>query len=124
MNESSLETRELTREAVCRCCPLRRTCVRVCRHVEHLLPSVEQGRVDPEDLPRLYQGRIMVHALLDHLDLLAPRQREIVQLYYRESLQQTEIAERLEVSQQAVGDALQRARVTVGNKLRMYFKFL
>jgi RNA polymerase sigma factor (sigma-70 family) len=85
---------------------------------------MEQGRVDPEDLPRLYQGRIMVHALLDNLDLLTPRQQKVVQLYYRENLQQTEIAEQLRITQQAVGDALHRARVTVGSKLRRYFSFL
>ena len=85
---------------------------------------MEQGRVDPEDLPRLYQGRIMVQALLDHVEILTPRQQQVVQLYYREDLPQTEIAEKLEVSQQAVGEALQRARSTVGRKLRRYFKFL
>ena len=67
---------------------------------------------------------IMVHALLDNLELLTDRQREVVELYYRHNLQQTEIAEQLTITQQAVADSLQRARVTVGKKLRRYFKFL
>ncbi|MBN1444437.1 MAG: sigma-70 family RNA polymerase sigma factor [Planctomycetes bacterium] len=115
---------ELVEEKICRYCPLRRTCTKICDYVEPLLPSMEQGRLDPEDLPRLYQGRIMVHALLDNLGLLTKRQREVVQLYYRENCQQKEIARVLRISQQAVGDALQRARQTVGNKLRVYFNFL
>ena len=84
---------------------------------------MEQGRVDPEDLPRLYQGRLMVHALLDNLNLLTPRQQDVVRLYYRENLQQRDIAERLTITQQAVGDSLRRARVTVGKSLRSYFLF-
>ena len=64
------------------------------------------------------------HALLDNLEILTERQRRVVQLYYRENLQQKEIAEILKITQQAVGDALQRARATVGNKLRRYFRFL
>jgi len=124
VQESNLGAHQLIRDMLCRDCPLRRTCTHVCQYVEPLLPSIEQGRVDPEDLPRLFQGRLMVHALLDNLDLLTPRQQEIVRLYYRENLQQTEIAERLTITQQAVGDSLQRARTTVGQKLRRYFNFL
>lgn len=88
-----------------------------------MIPSMEQGRVDYEDLARIYQGRIMTHAILDHIDLLTPRQQQVVQLYYRENKQQREIAELLTITQQAVGDALQRARATVGKKLRRYFSF-
>lgn len=108
---------------ICRACPLRRTCTRPCGFVEPLIPSMEQGRVDYEDLPRIYQGRIMTHAMLDNLELLTPHQRRIVNLYYRENLAQQEIAELLTITQQAVGDALQRARLTIGSKLRHYFKF-
>jgi len=124
LHEERHRVQQLVREAVCRSCPLRRTCVQVCRYVEPFLPSMEQGRIDTEDLARIYQGRVMVHALLDNLHLLTPRQREVVELYYRENLQQTEIAERLTITQQAVGDALQRARATVGEKLQRYFRFL
>ena len=84
---------------------------------------MEQGRVDYEDLARIYQGRLMTHAILDNIDLLTPRQQTVVNLYYRENLAQQEIAEKLTITQQAVFDALKRARTTVGNKLRQYFKF-
>ncbi len=123
MPVSKVRLDKYTEERICKFCPLRQTCVQVCRSVEDLLPSMEQGRVDPEDLPRLYQGRIMVHALLDNLDLLTPRQQQVVHLYYRENKQQKEISEQLAITQQAVGDALGRARTTVGNKLRQYFSF-
>ena len=114
----------LTREAICRGCPVRRTCTAVCTYIEALLPSMEQGRVDAEDLLRLYQGRLMVHALLDNLDILTDRQREVVTLYYRENHQQAAIASQLGITQQAVADSLQRARSTVGKKLRRYFKIV
>jgi DNA-directed RNA polymerase specialized sigma24 family protein len=106
------------REAVCLFCPIRRTCVEICRPVEALLPSMEQGRVDFEDLQKLYEGRILLSALLDHFDALSKRQQDVVQLYYRENLQQVEIAERLGVSQQAVAESLQRARLTVAGIVR------
>lgn len=72
--------------SLCGECPLRRTCAAICSYVEPFLPSMEAGRVDREDLERLYQGRIMAHALLDNLHLLTERQQQVVQLYYRESL--------------------------------------
>lgn len=103
---------------MCHDCPLRRTCPTICEFVELELPSLEAGRVDHEDLERLYHGRIMTQALLDHADELTERQREVVQLYYRENLQQVEIAERLQVSQQAVGDSLARAKAAVGKLLK------
>ncbi|MGA1780006.1 MAG: sigma factor-like helix-turn-helix DNA-binding protein, partial [Planctomycetota bacterium] len=49
--------------------------------------------------------------------ILTERQQEVVRLYYRESLQQHEIASLLGVSQQAVHDSLRRARKTVGEKI-------
>ena len=84
---------------------------------------MEQGRVDYEDLLRIYQGRVMTHALLDHLDVLTARQQEVVTLYYREVLSQDEIATRLGITQQAVADALQRARASVGKALQKYIRF-
>jgi len=47
-------------------------------------------------------------------NVIPTRQQQVVQLYYRESLQQQEIADRLKVTQQAVADALVRARRAVG----------
>ncbi|OUU23022.1 MAG: hypothetical protein CBC13_06705 [Planctomycetia bacterium TMED53] len=99
---------------VCSRCPVRSGCNKICDLVENLIPSMEKGRVDAEDLPRLYMGIRTVNVLLENTHLLTPRQQEVVQLYYRESLQQQEIAERLRVTQQAVADALVRARRAVG----------
>ena len=109
---------------MCRECPLRRTCTQICVYVEGQLPSMEAGRVDRKDLERLYQGKVMVHAILDNLDILAGRQRQVVELYYRQNLQQQEIARLLAISQQAVGDALARAKVAVGKKLKASFSLL
>lgn len=109
---------------MCFDCPLRRTCIEVCSYVERRLPSLEAGRVDHEDMERLYHGRIMVHALLDNVEALTDRQQQVVQLYYRENLQQREIAERLSITQQAVGDALLRAKRAVGKKLKRFYSFL
>jgi len=108
---------------MCLDCPLRRTCPEICAYLEAMLPSLEAGRVDHEDLERLYQGRIMTHAILDNVEILTGRQQQVVQLYYRENLQQREIAEALKITQQAVGDALVRAKTAVGKKLKGYYSF-
>ncbi len=84
---------------------------------------MEAGRLDHEDLERIHQGRTMTHAILDNTDLLTERQQQVVQLYYRENLQQREIAEALSITQQAVGDALVRAKATLGKKLKHYYTF-
>lgn len=103
---------------MCLECPLRRTCIEICSYIEVQLPSMDAGRVDPADLPRIYQGRIVTHAILDCVDALTQRQQQVVNLYYRESLSQREIATRLHISQQAVGDALLRARLAAGRWLK------
>ena len=105
---------------MCFNCPLRRTCLQICGYVEAQLPSMEAGRVDHEDLPRLYEGIIMTRAILDNAGILTRRQQQVVQLYFRENLQQQQIAERLGISQQAVGDSLARARAAVGRKLKSH----
>lgn len=99
---------------VCRSCPIRSGCHQICDLVENVLPSMEKARVDAEDLSRLFMGIRTVNVMLDNIEMLTPRQREVVQLYYRESLMQQEIAEKLQVSQQAVADSLVRARRAVG----------
>ncbi len=120
----SLRTQWSKRDtSMCHDCPLRRTCPSICELVELQLPSPEAGRVDHEDLARLHQGRIMAHALLDNLDALTERQRQVIELYFRENLQQVEIAAALGISQQAVGDSLARAKVAVGKKLKGYYSF-
>ena len=108
---------------MCHECPLRRTCSNICSYVEFQLPSMESGRVDHEDLERLYQGRLMTRAMLDNVHVLTHRQQQVVQLYYRENRQQREIADQLKITQQAVGDALARAKSTVGKKLKAYYTF-
>ena len=77
---------------VCSRCPIFSQCLKVCDLIENVIPSMEKGRVDAEDLPRLYMGIRTVNVLLDNIHLLPPRQQQVVQLYYRESLQQQEIA--------------------------------
>lgn len=108
---------------MCFHCPIRRTCLKICESVEAILPSMESGRIDFEDLERLYQGRIMVHAILDNLELLTERQQQVVQLYYRENRIQEEIARELAITQQAVQDLLSRAKSTIGTKLKRYYTF-
>ena len=107
---------------LCNLCPLRRTCNQICDYVEPHLPSMEQGRVDYEDLLRIYQGKLMTQALLDNVEILTQRQQEVVNLYYRSFLSQKAISSRLGISQQAVADSLQRARTAVSNKLRNFIK--
>ena len=107
---------------VCSVCPLFNGCSQICDPVSAILPSMERGRVDAEDLPRLYMGIQMVRTLLENAHRLTPRQQEVVRLYYRESLMQKEIAERLQVTQQAVRDALSRARQTVGRWFREHVR--
>lgn len=102
---------------VCGVCPLFRGCRAICSVIEDQLPSMERGRVDPEDLPRLHMGRQLTQAILDHVEILTEHQQEVVRLYYREALQQREIAALLRVTQQAVNDALLRARNAVGSRL-------
>jgi RNA polymerase sigma factor (sigma-70 family) len=108
---------------MCHECPLRRTCFQICGYVDAQLPSLEAGRVDHEDLPRIYQGRIMTQAILDHFESLTEKQQQVVHLYYQENLQQRDIAEALRITQQAVGDSLARAKLAVGKKLKGYYTF-
>lgn len=84
---------------------------------------METGRVDHEDLERLYRGKLMTQAILDNVHVLTGRQQQVVQLYYRENRQQREIAELLKITQQAVGDALARAKSTLGKRLKAYYSF-
>ena len=92
--------------------------MQICAYVEEQLPSMETGRVDHDDLQRLYQGIMMTRAILDNVEILTQKQQQIIQLYFRENLQQQEIAARMGISQQAVGDSLARAKATVGTKLK------
>jgi len=103
----------------CRTCPIYARCRAICEKIEALIPSMERGRVDYEDLPRIYEGRIVTNLILDNEDLLTDRQREIVRLYYRESLMQEDIGHTLSITQQAVAAALKAVRMRF---MRMYHK--
>ena len=100
-------------------CKVREICREICAPVEAVLPSMEQGRIDFEDLPRLWRGRIVTRAILDNTHILTELQQKIVQMYYRESLLQKEIGESLKITQQAVGDHLQRIRAKIGKALKI-----
>lgn len=103
----------------CRTCDIRERCRTICETIGALLPSMEQGRVDYEDLPRIYEGKVVTNLILDNEDLLAPRQREIVRLYYRETMKQADIGSALDITQQAVAAALKAVRMRF---MRMYRK--
>lgn len=103
----------------CRTCDIRERCRTICETIGALLPSMEQGRVDYEDLPHIYEGKVVTNLILDNEDLLAPRQREIVRLYYRETMKQADIGSTLDITQQAVAAALKAVRMRF---MRMYRK--
>lgn len=90
----------------CPTCSFKPQCDAICDDLESKLPSMETGRVDYEDLQSLYVGRIMTRIILDNEELLTDKQREVVRLYYRETMIQKEIATELGISQQAVSDHL------------------
>lgn len=102
---------------MCGSCPVRAFCTRICEVVENMLPSMERGRLDHEDLARIYFGMQMTQAVLDNLHLLTKRQQQVAHLYFRERKLQREIASTLQITQQAVHDALLRAKRTIGRKL-------
>jgi RNA polymerase sigma factor (sigma-70 family) len=103
----------------CAVCGAREICKEICPPVEAILPSMERGRLDFEDLPRIWRGRIVTRAILDNTELLTELQQKIVQMYYRECLLQKEIGEALNISQQAVGDHLKRIRDKIGKHLKI-----
>lgn len=107
----------------CRTCPVRPRCTQICDDIELQLPSMETGRVDHEDLPRLYAGMVMTRIILDHEDDLTERQREVVRLYYREAHEQKEIAAMLGISQQAVSDHLEAVRTRLWSLFRKNREF-
>ena len=71
---------------VCSHCPVRSGCLKICDLVENVIPSMEKGRVDAEDLPRLYMGIRTVNVLLENTHLLTDRRQQVIQLYYRETV--------------------------------------
>jgi RNA polymerase sigma factor (sigma-70 family) len=80
---------------------------------------MEQGRIDAEDLPRIFEGRLITKAILDNIEILTELQQQIVQLYYREEHLQREIGAKLGITQQAVNDHLRRIRDKIGKHLKL-----
>ena len=107
------------RQPRCGICAFHAICGEICDPVEEQLPSMEQGRIDAEDLPKIWRGRIVTRAILDNTHLLTELQKEIVRLYYRENMLQREIGERLGTTQQAVNDHLRRIREKIGKDLKI-----
>jgi predicted DNA-binding protein YlxM (UPF0122 family) len=61
-------------------------------------------------LPRALDGRTGVIRLFDaYADLLTPRQRALLRMYYHEDLSLGEVAARVGVTRQAVFDSLRRS---------------
>ena len=98
----------------CNTCAKRENCNTICNDVENSLPSMEKARIDAEDIRKLLNGKIETSIILDYSDVITEKQRKIVDLYYRENLQQKDIAQCLAISQQAVNDTLTRARIKIG----------
>lgn len=107
----------------CPTCEIREACTKVCDDVEKILPSMETGRVDYEDLPNLYVGRIMRRIILDNEESLTERQQEVVRLYYREGLYQKDIADQLGISQQGVSDHLEAVRTRLWKQFQKNREF-
>lgn len=107
----------------CPTCPIRQACTKICDDVENILPSMETGRVDFEDLSNLYVGRIMRRIILDNEESLTERQQEVVRLYYREGLYQKDIAGKLGITQQGVSDHLEAVRDRLWKQFRKNREF-
>lgn len=103
---------------ICEACQKRAFCTEICPAVESIIPSMEAGRVDAEDIPRIMEGRSYVNTLLSNVNLLTQHQRIVVRQYYREGLQQEEIARLSGVSQQAIADCINKARARIGKKMK------
>ena len=103
---------------VCRNCPRRERCSRICPEVEKLLPSMDAGRLNhgrlkKEELLRMIREIVSTRRMIAARDRLSGRQREVFDLYYNEGLTQREIAKRLGIAQKNVCTYMQRARRTI-----------
>lgn len=107
----------------CPTCPIKAQCDAICDDMETQLPSMETGRVDYEDLSKIYAGRIMTRIILDNEDLLTEKQQEVVRLYYRETMMQKEIASELGISQQAVSDHLEAVKARLWKSFKKNREF-
>ncbi|MFH1422550.1 MAG: sigma factor-like helix-turn-helix DNA-binding protein [Planctomycetota bacterium] len=99
---------------VCATCNKQRTCFNVCEEIEQLLPNEDNARLNHghrsvSDLRRLYREMHAVHIILEYRGILSGRQAQVVDLYYNDFLKQTEIAGRLNITQESVHKYLTRA---------------
>lgn len=100
----------------CEHCVLRPFCCAICKTVEDLLPGPDAGSVHDKPLENVIEGRCITATILnhEHHGCITDVQREVIYLYYRERLSQSEISELLGITQQAVHDRLQKARHNIG----------
>ena len=102
----------------CSNCEKRSTCTEICDKVKDLIPSMEQGRVDQDDIPSILRGKVETSQILHNRSkggYYTELQREVVDLYFNENLFQREIAEKLDSSQQAVCHVLKAVRQKAGS---------
>lgn len=100
----------------CNDCDKRDVCTEICPVIEAQLPGIQAGEVHDQTPEDILWGRIVTQIILDyerHYKLSDP-QKEVLNLYYRQGLEEPEIAKVLGIKQQAVNNRLQRARKRIG----------
>lgn len=97
----------------CTKCPRRKTCTEICEAVENVLPGMGSGTNNDIDLRQVVSERIAVRRILDweHSSDVSQGQREIINLYYRQSLPVDKITKRLGITKSAVYDRLKKLHV-------------
>ena len=58
------------------------------------------------------------HDVIEELDLLSPKERQIIHLYYYEDIPLADIAKLIGISEEAARKRLSRARKTLGEKIK------
>lgn len=108
----------------CDNCPVRSTCVEPCDLLLPLLPKPDAGqervlrRRTQAHLRKLIVNREVADTMRRNAHLLTPRQRRIVELYYRTGISQKGIAGRLGIRVNSVEEALRAARLKIGSVLK------
>jgi RNA polymerase sigma-70 factor (ECF subfamily) len=82
-------------------------------YVEIALDELEHFHDD--DMAQLANMKINKIRIL--IELLPPRQREILHLYYAENMKSTEIASRLELSRRTVENTIYRALISIRKQI-------
>lgn len=108
----------------CDNCPIRSTCLEPCELLLPLLPKPDAGqervlrRRTQAHLRKLIVNRDVADTMRRNAHLLTPRQRRIVEMYYRAGVSQTGIAGRLGIRVNSVEEALRAARLKIGGILK------